>query len=120
MNTNSDIYQMTKKINAARKAHQIWNHSQDEKWIADNIYAYNRGDFFVALTNSGNDQQFQPSADGFASEGTTVCNIFYPTTDCQKVQGGKLNIYLKGGESKIYVPQNSTHFTEQGDVFFQN
>lgn len=56
MNTNADIYQMTAKINAARKAHQIWNHSQDEKWVEQNIYAYNRGDFFVALTNSGNQQ----------------------------------------------------------------
>lgn len=85
MNTNSDIYQMTAKINAARKAHQIWNHQQEEKYVMDNVYAYNRGDFFVALTNSGNDVSFQPSAQGFANEGTQVCNIFYPDTDCQTV-----------------------------------
>jgi len=119
MNTNADIYQMTAKINAARKAHQIWNHTQDEKWVEQNIYAYNRGDFFVALTNSGNQQTFQPSAQGFASEGTKVCNIFNPDSDCQTVSGGKLNIVLANGESKIYVPSTSTYFTEQGDVFMQ-
>jgi hypothetical protein len=119
MNTSSPIYTMTAQINAARKAHQIWNHQQEEKWVADNIYAYNRGDFFVALTNSQNDQSFQPSASGFAGEGARVCNIFYPTSDCQNVSGGKLNITLKGGEAKIYVPASSTYFTEQGDVFMQ-
>lgn len=39
------------------------------------------------------------------SEGETVCNIFYPTTDCQTVSGG-VNVYLANGESKIYVPQS--------------
>lgn len=110
MNTNSEIYQMTKKINAARKAHQVWNHPQEEKWVTDNIYAYSRGDFFVALTNSENDQQLTPSASNFAAEGTTVCNIFFPDTDCQQISGGKLNIYLKGGEAKIYLPKTSAYF----------
>jgi len=39
------------------------------------------------------------------SDGETVCNIFYPTTDCQKVSGG-VDVYLLNGESKIYVPQS--------------
>ena len=34
-----------------------------------------------------------------------VCNIFNPTTDCQKVSNG-VNVYLANGESKIYVPQS--------------
>ena len=38
-------------------------------------------------------------------EGTTVCNIFYPTADCQVVNNG-VNVYLLNGESKIYVPQS--------------
>jgi len=120
MNTNYDIYQMTAKINAARKAHQIWNHPQEEKYVLDNVYAYNRGDFFVALTNSGNNVSFQPSAQGFANEGTKVCNIFNPSSDQQSVSGGKLNIALNGGEAKIYIPCSSSYFTEQGDVFLQD
>jgi len=39
------------------------------------------------------------------TEGDTVCNIFYPTTDCQTVSGG-VDVYLEDGESKIYVPQS--------------
>ncbi len=35
-----------------------------------------------------------------------MCNIFYPTTDCQAVSGG-VDIYLNVGESKIYVPKGS-------------
>ena len=35
-----------------------------------------------------------------------MCNIFYPTTDCQQVSGG-VNVYLLNGESKIYVPQSA-------------
>jgi hypothetical protein len=38
------------------------------------------------------------------SEGEEVCNIFYPTTDCQTVSGG-VDVYLGNGESKIYVPK---------------
>jgi hypothetical protein len=48
------------------------------------------------------------------SEGETVCNIFYPTTDCQKVSNG-VNVTLSNGESKIYVPQNKL----AGEVLYQ-
>jgi len=110
MDTNSEGYQYIKKINAARKAHQPWGKEQQEKWVAQNIYAYNRGDFFVALSNSPNDQQFQPAVFGAFKDGETVCNIFFPTTDCQQVQGGKINVYLAHGESKIYLPSTSSYF----------
>lgn len=39
------------------------------------------------------------------SEGEVVCNIFYPTSDCQTVKGG-VDVYLNQGESKIYVPKS--------------
>ena len=57
----------------------------------------------VALTNSGSTQQRKVTYHPF-TEGETVCNIFYPTTDCQQVSGG-VDVYLLNGESKIYVPQ---------------
>lgn len=59
----------------------------------------------VALTNSNNTQNFKVTYHPF-TEGETVCNIFYPTTDCQTVSGG-VNVYLSNGESKIYVPKGS-------------
>lgn len=94
---------MTAAINKARKAHQIWNHPVEEKYVLDNFYAFSRGDFLVAMTNSHNTQQVEVPNTPFA-DGTTVCNIFYPDSDCQQIQGGKLNVYLANGESKIYVP----------------
>jgi len=95
-----------KAINHARKVHQIWNHPQEERYVLDNIYCFNRGDFFVALTNQGNNVNIQPQTPQW-SNGTKVCNIFYPTTDCQTVQNGKIDLWLTNGESKVYVPAGS-------------
>ena len=72
----------------------------------DNLYSFSRGEFLVAVTNSNNVVQVTVPNTPFA-DGTTVCNIFYPTTDCQKVTNKSVNIYLANGESKIYVPQGS-------------
>lgn len=62
------------------------------------------------MSNSPNDQQFTPAVFGAFNDGETVCNIFFPTTDCQVVQGGKINVYLMNGESKIYLPKTSSYF----------
>jgi len=114
MNTGSDIYKMTAAINKARKAHEVWNHPLEEKYVLDNVYAFNRGDMLVALTNHNDQAQFSPEAPW--SEGTQVCNIFYPDSDCQSVQGGKINITLMNGESKIYVPKGSSFFDEETEI----
>jgi len=107
MNTDSDLYQMIGKIHAQRKASQVWNYEQVERYVDDNIFAFSRGNFFVALTNGGNDQQRDITYTPF-QDGTEVCNIFYPADDCQTVSNG-LNIYLTGGETKIYVPKSELH-----------
>ena len=56
----------------------------------------------VALANTNNSQSYKVTYHPF-TEGERVCNIMYPTTDCQTVSGG-VSVYLLGGESKIYVP----------------
>lgn len=68
----------------ARKAHGVGTKPLYEKYVDDQIYAFARGDFFVALTNvvSGEVHRDIPNT-GF-SEGQEVCNIFYPT-DCTKI-----------------------------------
>lgn len=48
-----------------------------------------------------------------------MCNIFYPTSDCQTVSGG-VDVYLNNGESKIYVPKSMlavSNDMEDSDVF---
>ena len=111
MNTGSDIYKMTAAINKARKAHKIWAHQMEEKYVLDNVYCFNRGDFFVALTNHNDQVHIQPSAPW--GNGTKVCNIFYPSSDCQTISNGKLDLYLNNGESNIYIPPNSAYLGEQ-------
>ena len=109
MNTSTDFYQIIAKINAQRKASEIWNYEQVRRYVDQSFYAYSRGEFLVALTNSGNTQERKVTYHPF-SEGETVCNIFYPTTDCQQVDGG-VDVYLLNGESKIYVPQSKLSST---------
>ena len=104
MNTSSDLYQMIAKIHAQRKASEIWNQEFVERYVEDNFYAFSRGEFLVALTNQGNDKEIKVTYTPF-QDGETVCNIFYPTSDCQTVQGG-VDVYLAGGEAKIYVPKD--------------
>jgi alpha-amylase len=99
------LYQIIKKVNAQRKASQIWNHAYVERYVDDSFFAFSRGEFLVALTNNGSSQQRQVTYSPFAN-GTVVCNIFYPTTDCQTTNNG-VNVYLSNGESKIYVPKSS-------------
>jgi len=80
--------------------------------VTDNFYAFQRGQFLVATTNSHNDQQITVPNTAF-SNGETVCNIFHPDSDCQTVQDGKVNVHLSNGEAKIYVPKSSKFFDDK-------
>ena len=68
----------------------------------------------VALTNSTNTQTYKVTYQPF-TDGEAVCNIFYPTTDCQTVSGG-VNITLTAGESKIYVPKTMLASTTDVEI----
>jgi hypothetical protein len=103
---------MTAKVNKARKAAKVWDHPLEEKYVLDHVYAFSRGEMMVATTNTDNQQNFSPSA--CWSEGTTVCNIFN-SNDCQKVQGGKINIQLNGSP-KIYMPKGSVSMEDDEDM----
>ena len=81
MDTNSEIYKMTATINEARKAAQIWDSPLTELYVLDNFYAFARGEFVVALTNGKDEVNVSVPNAPFA-DGTTVCNIFNPDTDC--------------------------------------
>ena len=47
MNTSSELYGAIGKIHAQRKASQIWNSEQVERYVDDNFYAFSRGEFLV-------------------------------------------------------------------------
>jgi alpha-amylase len=56
MNTQSDLYQIIAKVNAQRKHSQIWDQEWVQRYSSSNFYAFSRGKFLVALTNSNNTQ----------------------------------------------------------------
>ncbi len=98
----------------ARKATQSYNYYFYEKYVDDQIYAYGRGKFFVALTNVLEGQVHRDVPNSGFDEGQVVCNIFYPT-DCLAIKNGILPIYLNNGEAKIFIPKSSSYFTS-GDM----
>ena len=87
-----------------------------EKYALNNFYCFARGDFLVALTNKHDTVSVTVPNAPFA-DGTEVCNIFYPESDCQTIQNGNIDVTLFNGESKIYVPKGSAYF-QSGDVSF--
>ena len=109
MNKNHEIYIFIQTINRARAAQRSPTQPFAEKWVDDNLYAFTRGRFFVAVTNRPSLLiSTQVSNTGF-NEGEVVCNIFF-LTDCIQVINGKLLIDLKNGEVKIFIPKSSSFF----------
>jgi alpha-amylase len=104
MDKGSDMYGFLGKINAARKKLQIWNQPQVERYVDNQFFAYSRGQMLVALTNQVSGAVQRTVSYHPFTNGQVVCNIFYPDTDCQTVNGG-VNVYLANGEVKIYVPK---------------
>ncbi|EFA77339.1 putative alpha-amylase [Heterostelium album PN500] len=105
-NTDSTLYQFIRTVVLFVKQQSLYQYPQIQRYADDSFYAFTRGDTFVALTNGGSNQgqisrtiTYQPYQDG-----TTLCNIFWPTEDCIKVVDGQFTIYLDNGESKIYYP----------------
>ncbi|KAN0055305.1 hypothetical protein ACTA71_008415 [Dictyostelium dimigraforme] len=108
-NTNSPLYQFIATVNAFRaNITEDLTEAQIQRYSDNTFYAFTRGNAFVALTNGGTGQTQTSRTITYHPylEGTTLCNIFYPTEDCIKVVGGSFTIYLDHGESKIYYPLN--------------
>eukprot|EP01029_Cantina_marsupialis_P021702 TRINITY_DN5249_c0_g1_i1.p1 TRINITY_DN5249_c0_g1~~TRINITY_DN5249_c0_g1_i1.p1 ORF type:complete len:463 (+),score=102.06 TRINITY_DN5249_c0_g1_i1:184-1572(+) len=106
-NESSELYTFLKTLIDTRKKFQIWNHQVRELYALDDLYVFARGSLMVATTNKGSnagDVSVTVPNVPF-SNGQTVCNIFYPHSDCQVVRNHSFEVYLKNGETKVYVPQ---------------
>ncbi|KAL0486861.1 alpha-amylase [Acrasis kona] len=108
-NTKSEMYQFISKLVKTRRnfIDNIASSKQVERYVNDKLYAFTRGQVFVATTNVGSfrDQrmEFDVTYHDYA-EGTTLCNIFFEN-DCVQVQNNKFHIVLNYGESKVFVPR---------------
>lgn len=84
MNTTSTMYSYVSKINAARKAAQVWNYPYIERHVTDKFFSYSHGDMVVMTTNSMITTDITMPYIPYAN-GTLVCNIFWPNDDCQTI-----------------------------------
>jgi len=102
MNAESDIYHFLKTINEFRKETKFWAMDQVQRYSDSNFYAFTRGNYFFAFTNSLDYQSRSISFHNYP-EGTTLCNILYQG-DCVEVKNGQFPVVLLNGETKIFVP----------------
>lgn len=117
MDTGSEMYQMLAKINAARKAAAVWESAYVENWVTDTFYAFSRGQMMVMTTNKWDTIDIDVTYHPY-SEGETVCNIFWPA-DCQTIEGGVLHAHLQDGESKIWMPEGSSYWSNGPQEYLQ-
>lgn len=96
------MYVYLKTVVDARKKHQIWNSDQVERYADSEIFAYSRGKFLVCTTNRVSSTVTKSISYHPFANGETICNIFYPTSDCMTVNGA-ITVHLLNGEAKIYV-----------------
>jgi len=105
-NTQADVYVFIQRIIAFRKQTQFWNQPQVQRWSDNNFYAFTRGEYFFAFTNSNQEQVRNITYHPYQN-GQVLCNIFWQG-DCVTVQNGQFPVYLLNGETKMYYPNGTT------------
>jgi len=113
MNPNHEFYKFIATINNFKKQSRFYQFNQIQRWSDDNFYAFTRGQYLFAFTNSRENQMREITYHPYA-EGAKVCNIFW-AGDCATVKNGKLPIYLNNGEVKFFAPLNNENAVEVED-----
>lgn len=49
--TTNDMYQYVAKLVETRKKYKVWEQEHIERWVLTDLYAFSRGDVFIATTN---------------------------------------------------------------------
>jgi hypothetical protein len=107
-----EMFKFVALINKVRKSHRIYDHAFEEKWVDDHLFAYKRGDVFVAVTNHVHSQIHRDIPNSGYKEGQILCNVFH-RLDCVTIKNGILPLYLNFGETKIFVPHDSPFFNQE-------
>jgi len=103
MNADSDIYGFLRTINNFRKESEFYAQDLIQRHSDDSFYAFTRGQYFFAFTNSLSPQSRAIQAHNYP-EGTLLCNIF-DENDCSQVQNDEFFVELLNGEVKIFAPR---------------
>lgn len=80
----SELYKFVKQVVSIRKEYKVWGLDQTERWVEDNLYAFSRGDVFVATTNQVDEEVHIQVTFHPYSKGQKVCNQLY-AGDCTTI-----------------------------------
>jgi len=118
MNAESEIYTFIKTLNTFRKNTQYYVHDQIQRYADDNFYAFTRGNYFFAFTNS-HDYQTRSISFHPYEEDTLLCNIFHKG-DCVQVKNGQFPVVLINGEVKVFAPSQGHEEPVQAEKSWKN
>ena len=110
LNTDSEIYTFLKTILIFRQQTKFYEAEQVERLFDDKFYAFSRGNYFFAFTNSLEVQTRTISSHSY-KEDTVLCNLF-DGKDCAEVKNGEFQVSLMNKEVKILFPKESN---EEGE-----
>ena len=105
LNTNSEMYQFIKTLAQFRKKTEFYKYEQIERLSDDNFYAFTRGKYFFAYTNSMETHSREITNHQY-EDGTWLCNAFNKD-DCIQVKDGKFIVSIANKDSKILFPKSN-------------
>jgi len=109
----TEIYQFLNTLNKFRKDTQFYKYDQVQRYSDNQMYAFSRGDYFFAFTNSQDEQVSKVITSHPYSEGTLLCNVLQEKGDCVEVKDGEFVVVLRHGEVKVLAPSHTERREEQ-------
>jgi len=117
MRTDSEMYQYLKTLVTFRRDTEFYKHDQVERLVDEHFYAFSRGQYFFAFTNSEDEQirtvNYHPYQDG-----AVLCNIFNQDK-CVEVKNGEFQLCLQDKQVQILAPKKG-ETKEKAKRFWQN
>lgn len=103
--TNTDMYKYLQFLISFKQQVEIWQYEQVERYVDDSFYCFSRGQAVLAVTNDDSQQIVRNVTYSPYAANITICNIFWPTQDCQLTGvNGEFMVYLNSGEVKVFLP----------------
>ena len=112
--TESEIYQLLKKINFIRKTEKIYDTNFIRRYHDENHYVFTRGNVLIGVGNGDTSSTGITLYKHGFKEGDKLCNLLVDD-DCITVSDNELQFSLMG-EPKIYVKQTIENIKSYQDA----
>ena len=103
-NTQSDIYEMLKTANKARKTYKIYDNDFVRRYADDHYYAFTRGKVLVVISDGTPERKSIIITNHRFKEDEILCNEL-DRSDCVDVTNNGIEVPMNG-EPKIYVQKS--------------